>query len=184
MIEANGWLYFGTHLGNYWAQAQDAFTGSHFLGYELVTGTFRDYGVIRSNYSCYSAVGIDRTRNQAYAFVTPFSTAEQLTGGCHIYRIDLTSGQKTDLGMILPGGPHHCFYFLVDTRGDCWFSLKQDLGALYCVRAATGQYQRWGSVLPEASAGAGQWWHWLLCMRWDLMGTIGSGWLSARSDNR
>lgn len=160
IVEANGWLYFATHLGNYWPEAEAAFTGAHVVGYELATGKFRDYGVVRPNYSVYSGVQVDAKRRKLYVFVTSFNAPEAKKDGSHLYRIDLDSGKKEDLGLLKEGGPHNSFWFLVDHRGDCWFTLGGDGGSLRCARAVTGKIERWENVLPEKEAGADRWWHW------------------------
>src|SRR5262245_53968380 len=56
IVEANGWIYFTTHFAAEKPGAWAAWTGAHALGYELATGTWRDYGVILSGYTAYSAV--------------------------------------------------------------------------------------------------------------------------------
>jgi hypothetical protein len=152
IVEVNGSLYFATHLANYWPAAEAAYTGAHVIGYELASGRFRDYGIVRPNYSVYSGLAVDRRHNRLYVYVTPFSKAEKESGGSHLYRIDLTSGVKEDLGLLKRGG-HASSYLFVDRRGDCWFALETgrndlDSGTLFCARAATGEVKRWPDALP------------------------------------
>jgi hypothetical protein len=153
IVELDGWLYFATHLGNYWPEATAAYPGSHVLGYELATGKFRDYGIVRPNYSIYSGLGLDPSRHRLYAFLTPFSEAEKQSGGSHLYRLDLHSGKKEDLGL-LRRGSNASFYLFVDRRGDCWLSLEGDRkmepdnGALYRARADAGKVERFENALP------------------------------------
>ena len=56
IVEFEGWLYFTTHLSNYWDEAMDRYTGAHVIGYELSTGSFRDYGIVRPR-SCPRVIG-------------------------------------------------------------------------------------------------------------------------------
>jgi hypothetical protein len=155
ITEHNGWLYFGTHLGNDWTEAYAAYTGGHMIGYELANGRFRDFGVIRSNSTIYSAVGIDPVRNKAIVYTADWWGTP---GASSLARIDLTSGSKTTLAPIPLGGG--AFYTFVDQRGDCWISPAGDNAALLCVRSATGQLDRWNNVLPESQLGAGRFWEW------------------------
>jgi hypothetical protein len=152
VVELDGWLYFATHLANYWPAAAAAYTGAHVLGYQLATGKFRDYGVVRANYSIYSGLAVDPGRHRLYVFVTPFADAEKKSGGSHLYRIDLRSGQKEDLGLLRRGN-NACYYLFVDRRGDCWLTLlternEVDNGALYRARAETGKIERFEEALP------------------------------------
>jgi hypothetical protein len=155
ITEHNGWLYFGMHLGNYWDEAYAAYTGGHVLGYELATGQFVDFGVIRSNLTVYSAVGIDPVRNKAIVYTLRWWGT---TGASYLDRIDLASGSKTALAPIPYGGG--AFYPFVDQRGDCWISQASDSASLMCVRSATGQIDRWTNVLPESQLGSGRFWEW------------------------
>jgi hypothetical protein len=160
IVEANGWLYFATHLANYWPEAEAAYTGAHVIGYELASGKFRDLGIVRRNYSIYSGVQVDAKRKKLYVFVTSFNEPEAKKDGSHLYRIDLESGRKEELGMVKAGGPHGSFHLFVDGRGDCWFTIGRDNGTLCCARLATGKIDRWENVLPDPSAGADRAWHW------------------------
>ena len=47
IVEANGWLYMATHFAAEKRGVYETWTGSHALGYELATGRWRDYGVVR-----------------------------------------------------------------------------------------------------------------------------------------
>ncbi len=143
LVEANGWLYWGTHWSNdqfpggqttYWK-------GTHFQAYCLATGEFRDYGIIADHYTTYAAVGVDPVRNYGYVFSCP------IWGAGHIYRYDLTSGAKTDL-YALPSGTAQVFHFFVDQRGDVWFSAGYDNGSMWVIRGATGTVERFNNALP------------------------------------
>jgi uncharacterized repeat protein (TIGR01451 family) len=148
IVEANGWLYMTTHFSSEFPGAWDTWTGSHALGYELATGTFRDYGVIHPNYTSYSAVGVDPVRNYLYVFVTG-QTAGQVS---YLYRIDTITGDKTNLGQVSDpsngGFDASSFWTFVDSRGDVWFSIKNQDGALRRVHGDTGQIDVYPNALP------------------------------------
>lgn len=148
IVEANGWLYFGTHLANYWPDAMTAYTGAHVVGYEMTTGRFRDHGIVRSNYSIYAGLNVDPVRKRIFVIASPFNPAHR-EGGCHLYTIDLQSGEKRDLGN-LQAGPYS-YYLFIDTRGDCWFTNGGSDGALYRARAKDGHIDRFPKALPDGA---------------------------------
>ena len=94
IVESNGWLYMSTHFSSEFAGAYDNWSGSHVLGYELATGTFRDYGVVHPNYTSYSGIGVDPDRNYLYVFVTGQKTGQV----SYVYRIDTVTGSKNKSG--------------------------------------------------------------------------------------
>ncbi len=157
IVEADGWLYFTTHLSNYWEEAKDAFTGAHVIGYEMATGSFRDFGIVRPRYTIYSAINVDPLRQKLYVFSAPFASEDVESGGCHIYKIDIPTGEKQDLGRVVQKGQGACFWFFVDHQGDCWFTTwrkhgiypEGGQGNLYRVLADTGQIARYDDVLPD-----------------------------------
>jgi hypothetical protein len=143
IVEAGGWLYMSTHFSSELPGAYATWTGSHLLGYELATGRFRDYGVVRPNYTSYSAVGVDPVRGSLYVFVTG-ENPDQVS---YLYRIDAASGAKTNLGQV--GGSYNaCLYMFVDRRGDVWFSVAEKNGELRRVRGDTGQIDVYPNALP------------------------------------
>ena len=144
IVEANGWLYFGTHLANYWREAEAAYTGGHIVGYELATGRFRDYGVIHRNYTIYSGIAVVPERSILYVYVTPYPDGKD----AHLYRVDLKLGAKEDLGVLHSYA--HAYYLFVDQRGDCWFAPKGCGGTLFRARASDGKLDRWEDLLPPA----------------------------------
>lgn len=155
IIEHDGWLYLATHLANYWPEAEAAFPGAHVLGYELKTGRFRDFGVLRKGYSIYSFVNVDPARRCLYAVSTPFAEPDIRADGCHVFRLDIATGRTTDLGLA-KRGKHGAFWSFVDRRGDCWFTFWRDNdGDLYCVRAATDKIEKFAGVLPRAELAFG-----------------------------
>ncbi len=166
IVEHNGWLYFATHFSDESVAGKNGYSGSHVVGYELTTGQFRDLGIVRSNFTCYAAVGLDAARNQLYVFVTSFATVLPANEGSHLYRVDLTTGAKQDLGIVKFGVEGTCFWFFVDAKGDCWFTIREDNGTLYRANAATGQIDKWPNILPEASLG-GRFWIWAQAMSAD-----------------
>lgn len=168
IVEANGWLYMSTHFSSELPGAYASWSGSHVIGYELATGTFRDYGVVHANYTSYSGVGVDPARNYLYVFVTGQS-ANQVS---YLYRINTLTGVKTNLGQV-GGRFNSSLWMFVDRRGDVWFSVKDQNGDLRRVRADTGQIDlfpnalpplyRWDSeqVVPGAAEQAGRWILWM-----------------------
>ena len=151
MIELDGWLYCGTHLARYSDSQATAYPGAHVIGYELATGKFRDYGIVHPRYSIYSGFGIDPARKCAYVYVRPFGRRDKREGGAHLYRVDLGSGKKQDLGMVHRGSGA-CYHFFIDAEGTCWFAIK---GTLYRVRAGSDEIERFAGDVPE-----GRSWRW------------------------
>lgn len=157
IVEAGGWLYFATHMANYWEEARNAYTGAHVIGYELATGRFRDFGIVRPRFSIYSAIDVDPVRQRLYVFSVPFAAADIESDGSHLYVIDIASGAGRDLGTVVPRRQTGCFWFYVDHRGDCWFTFWQmhgrcpegGHGNLYHVVADSLQIERLDGVLPD-----------------------------------
>jgi len=162
IVEANGWLYMATHFAAAKPGVYETWTGSHALGYELATGRWRDYGVIRPGYTNYAAVGVDPVRHYFYVFITG-KTAGQAS---YMYRIHTVTGETTNLGQV--SAPSHgdwdfpCYWTFVDRRGDVWFSLKNQNGDLQQIHGDTGVIEvhraalpvlvRWDSNQPEPKA--------------------------------
>src|SRR5262245_12726239 len=150
VVEANGWLYMATHFAAEKPGAWAAWTGAHALGYELATGTWRDYGVILSGYTAYSAVGVDPARNYLYVFLTG-QTAGQAS---YVYRIDTVTGDKVNLGQVSSpsdggGYDYSSFWTFVDQRGDVWFSIKNQNGDLQQIHGDTGVIEVHANALPQ-----------------------------------
>ena len=155
IVECDGWLYFATHLASYWDEAIDRFTGAHVIGYELATGKFRDFGVVRPRFTIYSAINVDPVRRKLFVFVMPFAKEDVQNDGCHLYRIDIDTGKKEDLGLVVEKGKGACFWFFLDSNGNCWFTTwkfhwrsEADKGNLYCVRGDTDKIECYKNVLP------------------------------------
>ncbi|MBC8646528.1 MAG: hypothetical protein H7X85_05155, partial [Thermoanaerobaculia bacterium] len=143
IVEAHGWLYMATHFSSELPGAYDTWTGSHVIGYELATGQFRDYGVVHPNYNAYSAIGVDPVRNYLYVFLTG-----QLPGQVsYLFRIHTVTGAKTNLGQVGTAFSAS-FWTFVDRRGDVWFSVVGQYGALWRVRGDTGQLDVFPNALP------------------------------------
>ncbi len=156
IVEFDGWLYFTTHLSNYWPEGIEVYTGAHVIGYELATGKFRDFGIVKPRYSIYSAINIDPIRKVLYVFVVPFHDELIKKDGCHLYSIDIETGKKQDLGQITNGQNGSCFWFFVDNVGNCWFTLwkyhrkyEHDSGNLYCYNVSKGEIITYSDVLPK-----------------------------------
>ena len=155
IVECEGWLYFTTHLSNYWPEGIERYPGAHVIGYELGTGRFRDFGIIKDRYSIYSAINVDPERKLLYVFAAPFHE-EGIRSGCFLYSINIKTGEKKELGQVTVGQTGACFWFYVDHEGNCWFSLwkfhqlyEHDRGNLYCYRIKTGEIETYEDVLPK-----------------------------------
>ncbi len=148
IVEANGWLYMSTHFAAQRPGVYEKWTGSHALGYELATGRWRDYGVVRPGFTSYSAVGVDPARHYLYVFVTG-NTAGQ---AAYMYRIDTVTGEKAELGQV--GAPSRgdwdfpSHWTFVDRRGDVWFSIKNQGGDLQQIHGETGRIEVHAGALP------------------------------------
>lgn len=156
VVECDGWLYFTTHLSNYWKEGIENYTGAHVMGYCLATGEFRDLGIVKPRYSIYSAIGVDPERKKLYVFVVPFLEELYESDGCHLYSVDIATGEKEDLALVVPGRKGAAFWFFVDNRGDVWFSLWKkhydydgDRGNLYVWRAEDKKLETFADVLPK-----------------------------------
>lgn len=156
IVESDGWLYFTTHLSNYWKEGIENYTGAHVLGYELSTGNIRDFGIVKPRYSIYSAIGVDPERKKLYVFVVPFLPELYESDGCHLYSIDMVTGEKEDLGLVVEGRRAASFWFYVDNNGNVWFTLwkkhyeyDNDKGNLYVYRPEKGAIETYIDVLPK-----------------------------------
>jgi len=148
IVEANGWLYMATHFSAEKPGAYQNWTGAHALGYELATGKWRDYGVILPGHTSYSAIGVDPARNYLYVFLTG-QTAGQ---AAYMYRINTVTGDKTKLGQVSApskgGYDYSSYWTFVDRRGDVWFSVKNQNGALQRIHGDTGVIEVYPDALP------------------------------------
>ncbi len=159
IVECDGWLYFTTHLSNYWDEAKNAYTGAHVIGYEMATCRFRDFGIVRPRFSIYSAIGVDPIQKRLFVFSVPFAAADIKNDGCHLYLIDIPTGEKRDVGRVVEHGQGASFWFFVDQRGNLWFTIWQmhgkcpegGYGNLYRVAANTDRIERFDNVLPEST---------------------------------
>ncbi len=97
IVELDGWLYFTTHLSNYWPEGIDIYPGAHVLGYEMATGKFRDFGIVKPRYSIYSAIEVDPDRNLLYVTVSPFPPELIQKDGVHLYSVISASEEKKEL---------------------------------------------------------------------------------------
>ncbi len=156
IVEADGWLYFTTHLSNYWKEGIEQYSGAHVIGYELATGKFRDFGIIRPRYSIYSAINVDPVRKKLYVYVVPFLPELIKSDGCHLYSIDIVSGKSEDLGSLTQGQNGGTFWFFIDKTGNVWFTIwklhwfyDNDHGNLYVYRPDKGKIETYQDVLPK-----------------------------------
>lgn len=156
VVECDGWLYFATHLSNYWKEGIERYPGAHVVGYEMSTGKFRDMGIVRPRYSVYSAINADPGRKKLYVLSVPFSESDIQSDGTHLYSIDIATGKKEDLGIVAEKKRGASFWFYVDHTGNCWFTLwklhgnyDNDHGNLYCYRPGKKGIEIYKDVLPQ-----------------------------------
>ena len=137
-----------THFSAEKPGAYKSWTGAHALGYELATGKWRDYGVILPGHTSYSAIGVDPVRNYLYVFLTG-QTAGQ---AAYMYRINTVTGEKTNLGQVSApsdgGYDYSSYWTFVDQRGDVWFSVKNQNGALQRIHGESGVIEVYPDALP------------------------------------
>ena len=155
IVECDGWLYFTTHLSNYWKEGIENYTGAHVFGYELATGSLKDFGIVKPRYSIYSAIAVDPVLKKLYVFVVPFLDELYENDGCHLYSVDIETGAKEDLGLVVEGRKAASFWFYVDNNSNVWFTLwkrnyayENDRGNLYVYRPLEKAIETYADVLP------------------------------------
>jgi hypothetical protein len=148
VVEANGWLYMATHFSAEKPGAYKTWSGSHALGFEIATGKMRDFGVLRPGFTGYSAVGVDPKRNYFYVFVTGQTKGQ----AAYVYRVNTVTGEKVELGQVSEpsdgGWDYVSYWMFVDGRGDVWFSVKNQGGALQQIHGDTGKIEVHANALP------------------------------------
>lgn len=156
IVECDGWLYFTTHLSNYWKEGIEAYPGAHVFGYEMATGEFRDFGIVKERYSIYSAIGVDPVLKKLYVFSVPFVPELYQSDGCHLMSIDIATGEKKDCGKVVDGRLGASFWFFVDKDSNLWFTLwkrnysyENDFGNLYCYNPEADSIKIYDNVLPK-----------------------------------
>ncbi len=151
IIEADGWLYMTTHFSMKYIDDPLKWTGAHLLRYNLATGAWRDYGVIRENHTVYAALTVDPERHLAYAFVVGMYKGQV----SYLYRINTETGEKKNLGQV---GPQYdsCMFMFLDQRGDVWFAPAWDNGTLRCAHPDKDTIDLYRNVLPPAYQGASE----------------------------
>ena len=176
IVESGGWLFTSAYLGNYWEEAQNAYTGSHLFGYQLGSleagqPNFVDFGIAIAGYANYSAVAVSPDGQYLWTVVTPWAEDDAAISGAHLYRTDIATGSMQDFGQLTPdinavqGG----FAIHVDNRGDAWVTLIGGADRLFVGRAATGTIDVFPGALPlmthQYNAGElsayqdASWWH-------------------------
>jgi hypothetical protein len=125
------------------------------IGYELSTGRFRDFGIVRKRYTIYSAINVDEKSRKLYVFVVPMANADVENDGSHLYQIDIKTGKKVDLGRVGQKERSASYWFFIDNTGDCWFTLWKnhwplsfDCGDLYQFDATRKVIKCYKNVLP------------------------------------
>lgn len=133
IVECDGWLYFSTHLANYWEEATARYTGSHLIGYELKSGKFRDFGVTKRRFSNYAVVSANPDGNFIYHSASPFHTvsidenkSRAYEAGLQFFRTEIDSGSTVNLGQPLSTGRGASFHGFTDPNEDCWFTILPD----------------------------------------------------------
>ncbi len=58
------------------------------IGYELSTGKFRDFGVIRKGFTIYSAINVDKINKKLYVLSVPFAKNDIENDSSHLFQID------------------------------------------------------------------------------------------------
>ena len=156
IVECDGWLYFCTHLSNYWKEGIEAYPGAHVFGYEMATGEFRDFGIVKERYSIYSAIAVDPVLKKLYVFSVPFVPELYKEDGCHLMSIDIATGEKKDCGKVVDGRLGASFWFFVDKDSNVWFTLwkrnyvyENDFGNLYCYNPEADSIKVYDNVLPK-----------------------------------
>ena len=156
IVECDGWLYFCTHLSNYWKEGIEAYPGAHVFGYEMATGEFRDFGIVKERYSIYSAIAVDPVLKKLYVFSVPFVPELYKSDGCHLMSIDIATGAKKDCGKVVDGRLGASFWFFVDKDSNVWFTLwkrnyvyENDFGNLYCYNPSADSIKIYDNVLPK-----------------------------------
>ncbi len=156
IVECDGWLYFCTHLSNYWKEGIEAYPGAHVFGYEMATGEFRDFGIVKPRYSIYSAIAVDPVLKKLYVFSVPFVPEIYKEDGCHLMSIDIATGEKKDCGKVVDGRLGASFWFFVDKDSNVWFTLwkrnysyENDFGNLYCYNPESDSITTYDNVLPK-----------------------------------
>jgi hypothetical protein len=121
----------------------------------MATGDFRDYGVTMPHFSDYSGIVVDWAGQYIYNMASPFSAYDILHYGTHIFRTNLVTGEKTELGQPAGNGRGSGIYWFADKRGDVWFTLGPgDEGTgggndnLYRISGATGEITGYMGALP------------------------------------
>ncbi len=145
IVEHDGWLYFGTHLANYWASAQTNYTGGHMVRYQLGsqeagTPVVQDLGILRDNYTNYWGVSVDPVNNHVYGWATRWWGA---TSDSYLYRMDLDGSNKTQIGGAFASGTNMAQF--VDSQGDMWFNHSGTNNVMYKVDGDTGQVSSYAS---------------------------------------
>ncbi|WP_160168423.1 putative Ig domain-containing protein, partial [Novipirellula maiorica] len=177
IVEANGWLYTSTFVGNYWDEALNAFTGAHLFGYELGstelgTPNFIDFGIPIPRYSTYSAVAISPDGHYLWSIASPWAAADAAVSGAHLFRTEIASGIMQDFGVLTPdinaiqGG----FAMHVDARGDAWITMIGGVDRLFVGRAASSTIDVYPGALPSMTSADdpdalsayqdASWWRW------------------------
>jgi hypothetical protein len=145
--EYNGWIYFTCHLAVYSTTGYNNYPGSHIYAYKMGSAeanapVWKDFGVMRTDYTSYAALSIDPVHNYVYSSVTNWWTAGANIG--YLYRYNLDGTGKTQVASNIGTD----FFQYVDGRGDMWFADDHNPGTLHKISGATGVMTDYPNALP------------------------------------
>lgn len=149
-VEANGRLWFATHVGYYDIidgkempgappTGRQPYPGGHILAYDLTTGAIHDFGI---PITCQGilTMGMDTSSGQVYGLTWPQG---------RFFRFDVASRRSTDLGLVfesgeLGTGAHYrtiCRSLAVDPRdGSIYFTRGE--GSIHVCRRGSDKVEQ------------------------------------------
>jgi hypothetical protein len=155
VVELDGWIYFGTHES--YGSPTRKYAGAHLIGCELKTGKFRDFGILRQEYTNYAGVAADAKHKGVYVYlVYPGQSNDK---PCLLCRVDLPGGEKRVVAELPPGGYDAAVYYLyADDDGNCWLPAPNGVLAKY--DADAGKLVTFADALPVKNASRFRQWQW------------------------
>ena len=147
IIEIDGTLYLSTHIASYWKEVLDKYPGSYTLAYNTDSKEWRNFGIVKPRYSTYSAIEVDPERGNIYAMIVPFAPQDKEVDGNHLFRIDMETGEKQDLGRLSDG--KGTFWFYLDHKGRLWSPIWQGSGKLHCYDPDNDTIITYDDAFPE-----------------------------------
>jgi hypothetical protein len=152
VIEIDGTLYLSTHVATYWDEVIDMYPGSYVYSYNIHSKEWRNYGIVKPQYTTYTAIEVDPGRGKIYAMIVParrfsFALEDKTFGSNHLFEIDMETAEKRDLGRLSTG--RSCFWFYLDHKGRVWASLWQGMDKLHCYDPETDTIITYDDPFPE-----------------------------------